>query len=53
MIVKGVGCSKRVHVSIAAVKFEILNPKHETNPKSKFSNVQVKINQNSLVVLVI
>ena len=26
MIAKGAGCSKRVHVSIAAVKFEILNP---------------------------
>jgi len=40
--------------SIAIIKFEILNPKHETNPNFKFSNVQNKIDLiNDLVILVI
>jgi hypothetical protein len=30
----------RGHRRVVAVKFEILNPKHETNTKSEFSNVQ-------------
>jgi len=35
-------------------KSEILNPKHETNPNSKFSNVQNKIESiNELEVSVI
>ena len=32
-----------------ACKFEILNPKHETNPNFKFSNVQNKVNKNNVV----
>jgi hypothetical protein len=31
---------------LANTKFEILNPKHETNPNFKFSNVQNKIEQS-------
>jgi len=31
-----------------ALKFEIRNPKHETNTKSQFSNVQNGISQKDL-----
>ena len=37
-----------------ALKFEILNPKHETNTKSEFSNVQNKSERiNDFIFLVI
>ena len=35
--------AKRAHGSLAAIKFEILNPKHETKPNFEFSDVQNRI----------
>jgi hypothetical protein len=37
-----------IRLSARVLKSEILNPKHETNPKSQFSNVQNKTNPKDL-----